>query len=77
MTLRGRKCLSFNIFSFCFRYLESPDVTAVDVVVFLPRKLPAWSFLVHEQVERPSQQLSAWAHYTFTWDGASVSMLSL
>ena len=75
MTLRGRKCLNFNIFlSFCF---GSPDVTAVDDVVFLPGKLPpAWS-LLHEQVERPSQQLSAWAHYTFTWDGASVSMLSL
>ena len=73
MTLRGRKCLSFNIFLFCFLYLESPDVTAVDDVVFLPGKLPAY---MNMQVERPSQQLSAWAHYTFTWDGASVSMSS-
>ena len=31
----------------------------------------------NEQVEKPSQQLSAWAHYKFTWDCASVSMLSL
>ena len=66
-----------HFFLFVFVISSSPDVTAVDVVVFLPGKLPAWSFLVHEQVERPSQQLSAWAHYTFTWDGASVSMLSL
>ena len=78
MTFRGRKCLSFNIFFFLFSLSRVPWCYCCWCSSFFSQEsCPAWS-LVHEQVERPSQQLSAWAHYyTFTWDGASVSMLSL